>query len=74
MPTQVLALACALAVPAGALTRFTKILLGSWTLGCKVAQPMSCVPGYFEVINPHTVGSLTIPRAVVVKTLCNTYG
>ena len=30
-----------------------------------VARPMSCVPGYFEVINHHTVGSLTIPRASI---------
>ena len=28
-----------------------------------LARPMSCMPGYFEVINTHTVGSLTIPRA-----------
>ena len=28
-------------------------------------RPMSCVPGYFEVIKPHTVGSLTIPRASI---------
>ena len=26
-----------------------------------VARPMSCVQGYSEVINPHTVGSLAIP-------------
>ena len=30
-----------------------------------VARPMSCVPGYFEVINTHTVGFLTIPRASI---------
>ena len=30
-----------------------------------VARPMSCVPGYFQVINTHTVGSLTIPRASI---------
>ena len=30
-----------------------------------LARPMSCMPGYFEVINPHTVGSLTIPRASI---------
>ena len=24
-----------------------------------------CMPGYFEVINPHSVGSLTIPRALI---------
>ena len=30
-----------------------------------VGRPMSCVPGYFEVINTHTVGSLTIPRASI---------
>ena len=28
-----------------------------------IGRPMSCMPGYFEVINSHTVGSLTIPRA-----------
>ena len=26
---------------------------------------MSCMPGYSEVINPHTVGFLTIPRASI---------
>ena len=31
----------------------------------EIARPMSCVPGYFEVINTHTVGSLTIPRASI---------
>ena len=30
-----------------------------------VGRPMSCVPGYFEVINTHTVGFLTIPRASI---------
>ena len=30
-----------------------------------VAQPMSCVHEHVEVINPHTVGSLTIPRASI---------
>ena len=30
-----------------------------------LARPMSYVPGYFEVINTHTVGSLTIPRASI---------
>ena len=33
--------------------------------GILVARPMSCMPGYFEIINPHTVGSLTIPRASI---------
>ena len=28
-----------------------------------VARPMSCMPEYFAVINPHTVGSLTIPKS-----------
>ena len=28
-------------------------------------RPISCVPGYSDVINPHTVGSLTIPRASI---------
>ena len=29
-----------------------------------LARPMACMhTGYCEVINPHTVGSLTIPRA-----------
>ena len=35
--------------------------LGELPLG----RPMSCVPGYFEVINAHTVGSLTISRASI---------
>ena len=30
-----------------------------------VGRPMSCMPGYFEVINPHTVGSQTIHRASI---------
>ena len=30
-----------------------------------LVRPMSCMPGYFEVINTHTVGSLTIPRASI---------
>ena len=30
-----------------------------------LGRPMSCVPGYFEVINTHTIGSLTIPRASI---------
>ena len=30
-----------------------------------VCRPMSCMPGYFDVINTHTVGSLTIPRASI---------
>ena len=30
-----------------------------------LGRPMSCVPGYFEVINTHTVGFLTIPRASI---------
>ena len=30
-----------------------------------LGRPMSCVPGYFEVINTHTVGFLTIPRACI---------
>ena len=30
-----------------------------------LGRPMSCMPGYFEVINTHTVGSLTIPRASI---------
>ena len=30
-----------------------------------VGRPMSCMQGYFGVINPHTVGSLTIPRASI---------
>ena len=32
---------------------------------CVVARPMSCMPGYSEVINTHIVGSLTIPRASI---------
>ena len=35
------------------------------TLDMIVGRPMSCVPGYFEVINTHTVGFLTIPRASI---------
>ena len=30
-----------------------------------LALPMSCMPGYFESINPHTVCFLTIPRASI---------
>ena len=30
-----------------------------------IARPMSCMPGYSGIINPHTVGSLTIPRASI---------
>ena len=30
-----------------------------------LGRPVSCMPGYFEVINPHTVGFLTIPRASI---------
>ena len=30
-----------------------------------LGRPMSCMPGYFEVINTHTVGSLSIPRASI---------
>ena len=33
--------------------------------GMNLGRPMSCVPGYFEVINTHTVGFLTIPRACI---------
>ena len=29
--------------------------------GQSIGRPMSCVPGYFEVTNTHTVGFLTIP-------------
>ena len=31
----------------------------------EIGRPMSCMPGYFGVINTHTVGSLTIPRASI---------
>ena len=30
-----------------------------------LGRSMSCVPGYFEVINTHTAGFLTIPRACI---------
>ena len=30
-----------------------------------LARPMSCVQEYFDFIHPHTVGSLTIPRASI---------
>ena len=30
-----------------------------------IGRPMSCMPGYSEVINAHTVGFLTIPRASI---------
>ena len=30
-----------------------------------IARPMSCAQEYFGVINPYTVGSLTIPRAII---------
>ena len=42
-------------------------LVSSWAVQAPivVGRPMSCVPGYFEVINTHTVGSLTIPRASI---------
>ena len=37
--------------------RLTEVIL--------LGRPMSCVPGYFEVINTHTVGFLTIPTASI---------
>ena len=30
-----------------------------------VGRPMSYMPGYSEVVNPHAVGFLTIPRVVL---------
>ena len=38
---------------------------GAGGMAVIVGRPMSCVPGYFEVINTHVVGSLTIPRACI---------
>ena len=40
-------------------------LLAWYDSGMIVGRPMSCVPGYFDVINTHTVGFLTIPRASI---------
>ena len=42
-------------------THANAVLSTTITLG----RPMSCVPGYFEIINPYNVGSLTIPRASI---------
>ena len=32
-----------------------------------IGRPMSCMQGYREVVNPHNIGSLTIPRASIIK-------
>ena len=45
--------------------RVPALCLGRLSVVHIVVRPMSRVQEYFEVINPQTVGSLTIPRASI---------
>ena len=47
------------------LTRSVRLLTRNMREYHRVGRPMSCMPGKFEVINHHNVGSLTIPRASI---------
>ena len=50
-------------VPANNIVRF--FLKSTKGRALLLGMPMSCMPGYLEVINTHIVGSLTIPRASI---------
>ena len=47
-------------------TPATRLWASSWYVSViTIGRPMSCMPGYCEVRNTHTIGFLTIPRTSI---------
>ena len=56
---------CAQVKPPGNMDEIRTEILSTDYIILLLGRPMSCMPGYVEVINTHTVGSLTIPTASI---------